>query len=218
MPPAFILSQDQTLHYEKSTANGNALTPPKHGLYLRLDSVVDSPIARRNRTGFVADCSAQHTVQFSKSPAAYPAAVRTIQPAQRHDNLRRQHFPPVPAANAAHTVSPRYAGAITIRNFSRIFRRNPGRRKSTRGAKRPVLYRPLEHAQAVAAHFAPDSSDCIVGIGRSMGTAAPSFRGGKSGLHRAGSPVEKRDTADDTPREGKCHRKHTALLRQGLGG
>jgi len=33
---------------------------------------------------------------------------------------------------------------------------------------------------------------------------------GKSGHRRAGSPAERPDTADDMPREGKCHRKRTA--------
>ncbi len=38
---------------------------------------------------------------------------------------------------------------------------------------------------------------------------------GKSGLHRAGSPlIFEKDTADNKPPEGKCHREDTACALQ----
>ena len=45
--------------------------------------------------------------------------------------------------------------------------------------------------------------------GQSRTAGQPAVRG-KSGLQRAGSPFEKKDIADHTPREGQCNRKQTA--------
>ena len=52
----------------------------------------------------------------------------------------------------------------------------------------------------------------VIGDGRPL-----SSEGGKSGHHRAGSPFEKTEGADDIPCLGKCHRKQTAGRTAGKG-